>query len=232
MIFAVSPIAFSFFGIDIYWYSLSYIFTFLIGDFLIKNMVKKNNLPFSQKNLDNLFILIVLGVVFGGRLGYFLFYDFYNFTEFLNIRNGGMSFHGGFLGVVFSVLFYSFYYKKNCLIIADLIASITPIGLFLGRIANYLNDEILGSIFFNWDYVVLYESFFEGFVLFLILNFYFNDFEKKGKKFYLFLFFYSLFRIFLDFFKERVLVLFFFDIGQILSIFMLLIAVFFLYFFN
>ena len=213
------PVAFNFFSLEIRWYSLAYIFGIIIGWFHCKKYLIKDK---SILNIfDDLITYLIIGIILGGRLGYVLIYnfDYYlnNLSEILMIWKGGMSFHGGLVGVTISILFFS---KKNNLnpwIFLDLISVVAPIGIFFGRIANFLNSELYGKeteIF--WSVVFpkidnltrhpsqIYEALFEGLILFLILNLLVqkNMLDKKGIISSCFLIFYSLFRFLLEFFRE------------------------------
>jgi len=162
----------------------------------------------------------MIGIIIGGRLGYVIFYnpDYYlnNLLEIFKLWNGGMSFHGGFIGVVFAVIYSSKISKTAILILADLIAIVAPIGIFFGRLANFINGELYGRITNHSFGMIfpnagnsprhpsqLYEAFFEGIILFFILNYLFRRkyIATPGKLSALFLIFYSLFRYSLEFFR-------------------------------
>ena len=213
------PVALTLFSLEIRWYSLAYIFGILLGWIILKNFLKKENLVI--ENLDNLLTYIILGIILGGRLGYVFFYnlDYYvnNFFEIFMIWKGGMSFHGGLLGIIFSTLVYSKRNNLNPFIFLDLISYVSPIGIFLGRIANFLNSELYGKIttvpwgviFLNIDNYSrhpsqIYEAILEGILLFLILNFFVkkNYLKKRGLLSALFLIFYSSFRFLIEFYRE------------------------------
>jgi phosphatidylglycerol:prolipoprotein diacylglycerol transferase len=136
------------------WYALAYIFGILIGWRLCVMMLRRPNLwaygnaPTSTETFGDLVSWLILGVILGGRLGFVLFYqpDYYlsNPVEILKVWQGGMSFHGGFIGVSVAALIYCLKYKIPLLSMADLLALATPPGLFLGRIANFINAELWG----------------------------------------------------------------------------------------
>ena len=239
---AIDPVAISFGIIDIRWYSLAYIAAFIIGSFLIKkfNYISLNNL--TNKQIDNFFVWAAVGVIVGGRLGYVLFYQtnefFLNPLYFFKIWTGGMSFHGGLAGMIFAIYLFSKKNKVAFFYLADLVSLVAPIGLFFGRIANFINTELYGKI---TDFPLaiiyptidnlprhpsqIYEAFFEGIILFFLLFFYFQKNKKNlktGKISGLFLIIYSFFRFLIEYIREpdSHLGLFFefFSMGQLLSI--------------
>lgn len=191
----ISPVAFSVFGVPIRWYALAYVLGFVLGFWLLKTLTRKDDseICLTKKQLDDLLTFLVFGIIFGGRLGYVLFYNFpfflHNPLEILAIWHGGMSFHGGLLGVIIATLLFvrkqSFPDKsivRNSLRVLDLLAVVAPIGLGLGRIANFINMEVMGrettmpfGVIFKGgpEYPrhpsPLYEAGLEGIVLFLIL---------------------------------------------------------------
>ena len=219
---SISPVFLSLGYFDFRWYSLAYIFAFKFGSIFIKKLNKNSYYLLSEKQIDSFFVWSIIGVIIGGRVGYVLFYQTNLFFSdpfyILEIWNGGMSFHGGLIGMILSI--YLFSIKKNIrfFYLSDLVSLVAPIGLFFGRIANFINSELYGKvtdapwgiIFSNVDNIVrhpsqIYEAFLEGFLLFLLLNFF--AFRKKlifkhGLISGLFLTFYSLFRFISEFFRE------------------------------
>ena len=213
------PVAFNFFSLEIRWYSLAYIFGIIIGWVYSKKYLINDK---SILNIfDDLITYLIIGVILGGRLGYILFYnlDYYlnNLNEVLMLWKGGMSFHGGVIGVVISTILFSKKHNINPFTFLDLIAVVAPIGIFLGRVANFLNSELCGKetevpwsvIYPKIDNLTrhpsqIYEAIFEGLILFLILNLLVkkNLLGKKGLISSCFLIFYSLFRFVLEFFRE------------------------------
>lgn len=202
------------------WYSLSYVCGILLAFSYIKHL-NKLNFPndISIKILDDLVTSIIIGVVVGGRLGYVLFYELENnLQDPLNIFrtwNGGMSFHGGLVGVIFATLIHSKIYKISFLRLMDLIACATPIGLFLGRIANFINAELYGRVTdVPWGVLFpgqkeprhpsqLYESFSEGIVLFMILFVLYPRIKQfKGMACGIFLILYALFRSIVENYRQ------------------------------
>ena len=229
----INPVAFSVFGLPIRWYALAYIGGFIIGYFLFKYLTRKKDteIYLSNKQLDDFLTYLVLGVIFGGRLGYVLFYNLSFFMahplEIFALWHGGMSFHGGLLGVIIATLLFvhkqSFADKSfvnNTFRILDVLSVCAPVGLFLGRIANFINMEVMGratnsplGIVFNgvpeYDYPrhasPLYEATFEGLLLFLIMWFTYtrtNLKNKPGAISGLLAMFYAVFRIFCEQFRQ------------------------------
>ena len=201
----ISPVLFSInfggFDLAIRWYALAYILGFLIAGLLMKFLLARPNLwrygtpPLEQGQAETLITYLILGVILGGRLGYVLFYnfDFYlaNPLAIIKLWDGGMSFHGGFLGVVISAIIYGRFHGIPLLMLGDLLAVATPPGLFLGRIANFINAELWGKpTVVMWGVVFpgpraqdcpgvvgpcarhpsqIYEALLEGLILFFIL---------------------------------------------------------------
>ena len=251
---AIDPVIFSLGIIDIRWYSLAYIIGILFGVLLIKRLNKFNGNLIPDKVIDSFLIWAVIGIIVGGRVGYVLFYQtklFLNNPFYVfEIWNGGMSFHGGLLGVIFSIYFFSRYKKISFLYLSDLVSVVAPIGLFLGRIANFINTELIGRptefyisvIYPSIDNIPrhpsqLYEAFFEGFILFiiLILNFYRN---KKTKNFGvlsgIFLSNYGIFRFFIEYLREPDahlgLIFNFITMGQLLCLPLLFFGILLIYY--
>ena len=233
------PVAIQIFSIEIRWYSLAYIFGILIGWLYCKKiLIKDKNI---SKLFDDLISYLIIGIILGGRLGYVIFYNLEYFLsnpiEILMIWHGGMSFHGGLLGVLASTIIYAKKHNVNKFIFLDLIAGSAPIGIFLGRIANFLNSELYGRetdilwsvIFIKIDNITrhpsqIYEALLEGVILFFILFFFIkkNYLLKPGLISSLFLIFYSLFRFLVEFFRvpdEQVGFIYLnLTIGQIISL--------------
>ena len=239
---SIDPVLFSIGFVEIRWYSLAYIFGLIFGLIIIKklNKIKGNLLSISQ--LDSFFIWSVIGIILGGRIGYVLFYQtsiFINNPFYIfEIWNGGMSFHGGLIGLIISIYIFCKNNDLNFFYLSDLVSVVAPIGLFFGRMANFINTELIGRptdfyisiIYPKIDNLPrhpsqLYEALFEGLILFVILIYYF--FKNKKLKNYglisgLFLFYYGLFRFFIEFLREPDsqlgLIFNFFTLGQILNI--------------
>ena len=234
-----NPVAIQIFSIEIRWYSLAYIFGILIGWLYCKKiLIKDKNI---SKLFDDLISYLIIGIILGGRLGYVIFYNLEYFLsnpiEILMIWHGGMSFHGGLLGVLASTIIYAKKHNVNKFIFLDLIAGSAPIGIFLGRVANFVNSELYGRetdilwsvIFTKIDNITrhpsqIYEALLEGVILFFILFFFIkkNYLLKPGLISSLFLIFYSLFRFLVEFFRvpdEQVGFIYLnLTIGQIISL--------------
>ncbi len=239
---SIDPIILSLGFIDIRWYSLAYIVGLLLGISIIKklNFIKGNLI--TNKQLDSFFIWAVFGIILGGRIGYVLFYQFNSFLKnplfIFQIWNGGMSFHGGLIGIMISIFLFCRINKINFFYLSDMVAIVAPIGLFLGRIANFINTELIGRptdfyisvIYPSVDDLTrhpsqLYEALFEGVILFIILMYIFYKYIKiKNYGFIsgVFLILYSFFRFTIEFLREPDsqigLLLNFISMGQILSI--------------
>tara|TARA_B100001778_G_scaffold268303_1_gene229701 strand:+ start:78 stop:851 length:774 start_codon:yes stop_codon:yes gene_type:complete len=238
------PIAFQVFSVEIRWYSLAYIVGLLLGwiyckKFLIIDKDKKNQ-------FDDYISYVIIGIVIGGRLGYVFFYNpsYYleNLNEILMIWNGGMSFHGALLGIVFATILFCKKNNVNIFYFLDLVALSAPIGIFLGRIANFINSELYGrasDIIWSVKFIQIdnlnrhpsqiYEAIFEGIFLFILLNlFHFKITKKNGLASSLFLILYSLFRFFIEFTREPDthigLILFNMSMGQIISVIFFIIG--------
>ena len=212
------PVAFQVFSFEIRWYSLAYVFGIIFGwTYCKKKLIKDQKL---LNLFDDLITYLIIGIIVGGRLGYVIFYnlEYYlkNFSEILMIWNGGMSFHGGLIGIIFVTFIFSKKHKIDSYIFLDLIALVAPIGIFLGRIANFINSELYGretDIIWSVKFVTIdnisrhpsqiYEAIFEGLVLFFLLNHLAkkDNFNKPGLISCLFIILYSLFRFILEFFR-------------------------------
>jgi len=234
------------------WYSLAYVFGIMLGWWYISWSNKKDKF-FGEDALEATLTWAVLGIILGGRIGYVLFYNpvYYatHIMEAFKVWEGGMSFHGGLLGVIIAFYLFSRKYKLPFLSVMDRLAIVTPIGLFLGRIANFINAELYGRktdvpwgvIFPNTDGIPrhpsqLYEATLEGLILFAILFIlvcYTKSLKKSGFVSGCFLIGYSVARLAVEFVREPdegVSLLF--DVitrGQLLSIPMVLVGLFLIY---
>ena len=250
------PILIDFGFIEIRWYSLSYIIGIILGWVYAVKIIKisKNEKYFEELKFDDFIIYLILGIIVGGRLGYVGFYNFEYYLsqpfEIIEIWKGGMSFHGGLIGVIISILIFSEIKKISFFILSDIVACAAPIGLFLGRIANFINGELYGKISsLPWAIIFpqggnearhpsqIYEALLEGVILFLIVNFFAIKKRliiKNGYTSAIFLIFYSIFRIFAEIFREPDkhigFILNYFSMGTLLS-FLTLLAGFLIIFF-
>ena len=174
---------------QIRWYSIAYIFGILFGWVYVNQLIKKRYTLIKTSDFDDLLVYLIFGIVLGGRLGYVIFYnaDYYseNLFEILKIWKGGMSFHGGLLGVIIVTAFFSKIKNVSFFNLTDLIACAAPIGIFLGRIANFINGELYGKISsLPWAVIFpsggnigrhpsqIYEALLEGLLLFFLINYF------------------------------------------------------------
>ena len=218
----ISPVLFSIGHFDLRWYSLAYLFGIVFAWVLMYRDIKKYQLPIDKKSLDDMMFNITLGIILGGRIFYVLFYNFNMFWnhpfEIFAIWHGGMSFHGGLLGVIAAIFYSARKMKYPFLGLTDLAALYTPFGLFLGRLANFVNDELWGRVtnvpwavkFPSGGYLPrhpsqLYEAALEGVALFVVLQILWR-FEwvraRKGFVSGVFLSFYALSRMIIECFRE------------------------------
>ena len=212
------PVAFQIMSFEIRWYSLAYILGIVIGWTLCKKVFIKNS-DISEK-FDDYITYLIIGIILGGRLGYIIFYNFSYYSEnildIFKIWQGGMSFHGGLLGVIASSYIFAKKNNQNIFSYLDQVSLVAPIGIFFGRLANFINSELYGTvssvpwsvIFIKVDNLSrhpsqLYEAILEGIILFLILIYFINKnyLNKPGLISGIFLIFYSLFRFFVEFFR-------------------------------
>tara|TARA_Y100001936_G_C15875775_1_gene560126 strand:+ start:18 stop:779 length:762 start_codon:yes stop_codon:yes gene_type:complete len=212
------PVALEIFSLEIRWYSLAYIFGILLGWILAKKLFIQD-IEIKNK-FDDFISYLIIGIILGGRLGYVFIYNlsFYkeNPLDILKIWQGGMSFHGGLIGIIFACFIFAKKNNQNSFLYMDTVALVAPIGIFFGRIANFINSELYGTItdipwavkFIQIDNLPrhpsqLYEALLEGLCLFLILIYFRNKFlNRPGVISGLFLIFYSIFRFLAEFYRE------------------------------
>ena len=239
------PVAFQIISFEIRWYSLAYIFGIIIGWLLCKKILIKNT-NINEK-FDDYITYLIIGIILGGRLGYVFFYNFNfylnNFFDIFKIWQGGMSFHGGLLGIIIASILFAKKNNQNPFLYMDLVSLVAPIGIFFGRLANFINSELYGKvgnvpwsvIFVKVDNLArhpsqLYEAFLEGIILFLLLMYFRrkNYLLRPGTISGLFLIFYSVFRFFVEFYRvpdEHIGYLAFnLSTGQIVSVVFLIIG--------
>jgi phosphatidylglycerol---prolipoprotein diacylglyceryl transferase len=222
--------------VAIRWYGLMYLAGFVASWFLVKYQIKKMKLDLGQDFVETLYSYLIIGLLLGGRLGYVLFYDPMHYLEhpidIVAIWKGGMSFHGGLVGTVAAGLLFCKRAGFDTLLVADMVMVTAPIGLGLGRIANFINAELYGRVTdVPWAMIFpgevlprhpsqLYEFFLEGILLFTVL-WLIRGRVRKGTVTALFLVLYGVFRTFVEFFREPDAQLGYFlgfiTMGQILS---------------
>ena len=241
------PVAIQFFSLEIRWYSLAYVMGILIGWMLSKKIfISDLNV---KEQFDDFITYLIIGIVVGGRLGYVLFYNpsYYsnNLLDIFKIWQGGMSFHGGLIGIIIVSVWFAKKNNQSTFGYLDIVSLVAPIGIFFGRIANFINSELYG-VETNLPWAVkfikvdnlfrhpsqLYEAFFEGLILFSILIFFRSKGYLKIPGFIsgLFLIFYSFFRFVIEFFRvpdEQLGYLFLnLSMGQIISFIFFLIGIY------
>jgi len=243
---SINPIAFHIGPLKIHWYGLMYLFSFIAIWFLANYRAKRSKGVWTKDQITDLIFYCALGVILGGRVGYMLFYDFPHFIHapwiIFKVWQGGMSFHGGLLGVVVACFFYARKYHKHFSDIADFITPLIPIGLAAGRIGNFINGLILGRITtVPWAMIYplggsmprhpseLYEFLLEGILLFIILWWFSSKPRPRWAVSGLFLLGYGCFRFFCEFFRQPDPQLGFImwnwlTMGQLLSLPMILIG--------
>ena len=250
----IDPVLFQIGPFALRWYSIAYILGIVLGSIYADWLNKKDPVEKELKIFDDFIVWAVVGIIIGGRLGYVLFYNFslylQNPIDIIKVWQGGMSFHGGFLGVTIAAIIYAKKKKVNLLILFDLLACAAPIGLFFGRISNFINGELygrvtsskLGVVFPNSDGLPrhpsqLYEALLEGLVLFIVLLLLANFSNLKkipGVLAGIFVSGYGISRFVVEYFREpdAQIGLIFGEIslGQILSLPMVLVGIAFIIF--
>ena len=239
------PVAFQIISFEIRWYSLAYILGIIIGWILCKKILIKN-LDINQK-FDDYITYLIIGIIIGGRLGYVLFYNFSyyinNIVDIFKIWQGGMSFHGGLLGIIIASILFAKKNNQDLFVYTDLVSLVAPIGIFFGRLANFINSELYGKVtevpwavtFVQVDNLSrhpsqLYEAIFEGIILFILLLYFRskNFLAKPGLISGLFLIFYSVFRFCIEFFRvpdqQIGYLIFNLTMGQIISLVFIMIG--------
>lgn len=238
----ISPIAFQLGHLKVYWYGIMYLLSFAAAWFLGMRRSRLPNSKISCIQINDLIFYAAMGTLIGGRIGYVIFYNFKLFLEnptfLFRIWEGGMSFHGGLLGVAFALYLFAKKINQPFLIITDFTAPLVPIGIAFGRIGNFINGELPGRITtVFWGMIFpntgpiprhpsqLYECFFEGIFLFVIIWFYSRTPKTTGSISGLFLICYGLLRFGIEFLREPDLQLGFIafnwlTMGQLLSLIM------------
>lgn len=243
----ISPVFFEFGPLQFRWYGLMYLIGLTAAYFLIKKKVARKRLPLSKDQIYDMIVWAALGVFIGGRLGYTLFYNFSYYVQhplkIIAVWEGGMSFHGGLLGTIVSLIWFSKRQGIPIYTIADLAAAVTPIGLGFGRLGNFINGELYGRpTDVDWCMVFpaggpacrhpsqLYEAGLEGLLLFTILWLIGRKTTPPGTIFWSFTTGYGLCRLLVELFREpdaHIGLLFgSLSMGQILSLPMVIAGVF------
>nr|VVV05021.1 Prolipoprotein diacylglyceryl transferase [Aliivibrio wodanis] len=235
----IDPILIEIGPLAVRWYGLMYLFGFMFALWLANKRADKPNSGWTRDQVSDLLFAGFLGVVIGGRVGYVLFYNFGQFLDnplyLFEVWTGGMSFHGGLLGVITAMLWYGYKNNRSFFTIADFVAPLVPFGLGAGRLGNFMNGELWGRVTdVPWAMVFptggpfprhpsqLYEFALEGIVLFLILNWFIRKPRPLGAVSGLFLFGYGTFRFLVEYVRQPDAQLGLFgdwiSMGQILSL--------------
>jgi len=243
----INPIAIDLGFAQIYWYGLMYLTAFLAAYLLANARAKSLNNNWNTQQIEDLIFYGAIGVIVGGRLGYMLFYNLSNFLSdplsIFSIQGGGMSFHGGFLGVLLAMVLFNRKYNKTFFVTMDFVAPLVPLGLGFGRLGNFINGELWGKVttspmgMYIQEQGVsrfpsqLYEALLEGLVLFIILWVYSQKPRATMSVSALFLIFYGLFRFIIEFVRVPDVQLGYlaFDwltMGQLLSLPMIILGIY------
>lgn len=242
----IDPVLIEIGPLAIRWYGLMYLLGFVFAMWLANRRADKPGSGWTREQVSDLLFAGFLGVVLGGRIGYVLFYNFDMFLDnplyLFKVWTGGMSFHGGLLGVITAMFWYAYRHNRTFFNVADFIAPLVPFGLGVGRLGNFINGELWGRpTDMPWGMVFptggplprhpsqLYEFFLEGVVLLLILNVFIRKPRPAGAVSGLFLFGYGSFRFIVEYFREPDAHLGLFggwiSMGQILSLPMVIAGV-------
>ena len=250
--FVIDPVILDLGFVKIYWYGVMYLFAFLSA-YLLARYRAKSSEKWNSSNVDDLIFYGALGVVLGGRVGYLIFYNFTSFITnpliFFNFQNGGMSFHGGFIGILIATILFNKNSKFSFFETTDFIAPLIPLGLAFGRIGNYINGELWGKVTSSafgiyapdqsgiWAQrypTQLYEALLEGVILFFILWFFSKNNKPLMATSALFSIFYGIFRFIIEFIRVPdshigYLAFEWLTMGQLLSLPMILVGLFVFY---
>ncbi|NKB77274.1 MAG: prolipoprotein diacylglyceryl transferase [Gammaproteobacteria bacterium] len=242
------PVAISIGPLSIHWYGLMYLCGFISGMWLGRYRSSRPNSGWDPDEISDLVFYVAVGVILGGRLGYVLFYNlsFYlsNPQAILAMWDGGMSFHGGVLGVCGSVLFYAKKTHRLILVVGDFLIPLVPLGLFFGRIGNFINQELWGQVT-NVPWAVyfhtapegprhpsqLYEALLEGALLFCVVWWFSSRKRRPGQVVGVFFLGYGIFRFLIEFFREPdvhlgAIAFDWMSMGQLLSVPMVLLGLY------
>jgi phosphatidylglycerol---prolipoprotein diacylglyceryl transferase len=236
--------------VQIRWYGVMYILGFTISYLLVKYQIRKKRLDINTAVINDLFLYLIIGLIVGARIGYVVFYNLAFYIDhplkLLAVWEGGMSFHGGLIGIVLSGIIFVTKRRIDFWQLADLVAVTAPIGLGLGRLGNFINAELYGRVTsVPWGMVFpaggdlprhpsqLYEFFLEGVLLFAILWRIKDVPLTKGALFCIFVILYGIFRFFVEFFREPDpqlgFIFSFLTMGQALSILMVMVGLVLIY---
>ncbi|WP_374525300.1 prolipoprotein diacylglyceryl transferase [Sphingopyxis sp.] len=217
-----SEIAFSIFGLPIRWYALAYLAGIFLGYWYLLKLIAQPGAPMARRHADDMIFYAMLGIILGGRLGYVLFYNLESYIrkplDIFRLWDGGMSLHGGVIGVLIAIWYVTRKEKLSFFRFCDYIACVVPIGLFLGRLANFVNGELWGRVTaVPWAIVFpragelprhpsqLYEAGLEGIVMMAVLAFFFWRTDARYKPGFLFgmaAIVYGLSRFTVEYFRE------------------------------
>jgi len=224
----LSPVLLHIGRFDLRWYSIAYLAGIFVGYWYLLKLIRQPGSPMARRHADDLVFYAALGIILGGRIGYVLFYNLGHYlqhpVEILKLWDGGMSFHGGVIGTSLGIVYFAHKEKLSWLRIHDYVACCVPFGLFFGRLANFINQELWGApttVPWAVRFVEatpygnilgpprhpsqLYEAVLEGIILFAILAWMFwktNARYEPGKLVGVFVFFYGLFRFGIEFIRE------------------------------
>lgn len=217
----IDPVAFALGPLKVHWYGLMYLVGFTIAWFLAKRRSRRADLVVREHQVDDLIFYGALGVVLGARIGYVLFYKFSDLLAdpmmIIRVWEGGMSFHGGLIGVIIAMLLYCRKIQQKFLDVMDFVAPFCPVGLFFGRIGNFIGAELYGrATDVSWAMVFptdpeqvprhpsqLYEAGLEGLLLFIILFVWYSAKPRpRGAVCSLFVLLYGCFRFFVEFYRQ------------------------------
>jgi phosphatidylglycerol:prolipoprotein diacylglycerol transferase len=215
----IDPVFLELGPLQLRWYGLMYMVSFIIGYFLLKRYARAKAVKLSGDDVYDLLFFLILGVMIGGRLGYVLFYDLHGYLEaplqILYIWQGGMSFHGGFLGVLAAVYFLCRRRGWSFPETADLVCAVAPVGLGLVRLGNFINGELFGRpTTLPWGVIFpeggplarhpsqIYEALLEGLVLLIVLGWLYRKNLRPGTVAWALIGLYGLFRFMVEFVRE------------------------------
>jgi len=245
-------VSFNLFGLDLHirWYGFFYVLSFILAYIFLRKLLKIKGIKLSREHYEGLIFALMLGVILGGRLGYVLFYGLLDYLrhplQIFSVWEGGMSFHGGALGVIIAGWIYLKRHKLSFYPLADAAMPLVAIGLGLGRLGNFINGELWGRVTtLPWGMLFpyggdlprhpsqLYELFLEGIVLFIVTFMILKNSKRDGLGFWAFIGLYGVFRFLIEFvrepddlnvYREHGFLFGFMTIGQILSLLMVIAA--------